>query len=91
VYEVIYDLSKRCIICMKRISERFHLCRDCEEEYGLLDENGKLKPPKEWPDWIREDYNWSRRERRRLKKCDECWVEYFDDEYDEFEDDDYLN
>ena len=77
----IYDLSKKCIICGKPISQRFHICEECAEKYDLNYPDGKLKPPSEWPDWVRDRYNSSRRWNRSQKKCYESWVdiEYYDE------------
>ena len=40
------SLCKRCCICGMVITERFHVCLACEEEWGL---SGPLKT---WPEWV---------------------------------------
>ncbi len=44
----------------------------------MSDKQGKFKRPLEWEDWARDRYNWGRRERRRIKKMNETWVEFCD-------------
>ena len=74
MYEKIFDLSFRCLICDKNLSKGFYYCNDCAIKYGMADENGKFKRPLEWEDWARDYYNWRRRERRWIKKMDKTWV-----------------
>lgn len=39
---------KVCVICEKRITEQFWVCRACEELYELVD-----IPYKNWPGWVK--------------------------------------
>ncbi len=75
----IHDLSYKCLICGKGTSPGFRFCKECAIEYGLADENGDLFPPRDWPDWARDYYNWERRERRHRKIIIERWVDYEDE------------
>lgn len=82
-YEIIYDLSYRCQICIyKKISTGFYFCDECAKEYQLVDEKGKFKKPTDWPDWAREMYNIAKRKRRRDEVISESCVD-FDDEHTE--------
>jgi len=46
--------------CGRRITWRFAICSSCEEIYG--------NRATDWPDWLRERWNMTQRDRRREKK-----------------------
>ena len=50
-------MASVCVVCGKRITWTFSLCSKCEAEYG--------KRVEDWPEWVREEVNASRRARRR--------------------------
>ncbi len=76
-----FDLSYRCLLCpiYKRISAGFYFCEECAEEYELKNDDGKFKKPTDWPDWVRDIYNWSKRDRRRIENMLEHLVEFNDE------------
>lgn len=62
------------MVCAKKITWRFSLCRVCEKTFG--------RRAKEWPEWLRYLVNQSRRERRAEKKRREWEIQFSDIESD---------
>lgn len=83
------DGYKLCVICQKPITPRFWICRDCEKNYDLLSEAGKLKKPLDWPNWIREIYNHAQRQYYQWRTSKEITFVSFDDFEEFFSDDDW--
>lgn len=52
-------LSNKCVVCQKKITWRFSLCRKCGKIYG--------KHKRDWPEWLRDYVNAIRREKYRQK------------------------
>ena len=62
-------LSKRCV-CGKVITSQFHLCDNCQAEYGL----DRAK----WPEWLVFMVADLARERRQDERCNEHEITFTD-------------
>jgi hypothetical protein len=71
-------MKSDCVVCQKRISWAFSLCAECEGEYG--------KRAADWPDWLRELVNASRRERTSEKRFQELFMDLSSDYFAVIED-----
>ena len=55
------EMDARCLVCYKKITYAFPLCREHFEEYG--------SKPEEWDTWMRELWNMRQKSRRAEKKA----------------------
>lgn len=66
-----YRLHKCTAGCGKMITWQFAICANCEKIYGRSAAN-------DWPDWLRESWNYEQRERRRNYRQDENEINFTD-------------
>lgn len=68
-------MKKECLICGKRITYPFPLCKEHFEEYG--------DKPEQWDEWLREMWNSKQRRRRDVIRANEkeMSIEYFEEEF----------